>query len=294
MKERGQPTIGEALRRSSQRLARAQVEAPRTTAQILLAHLLGKDRTFLITHAHDPLDPAVWSRFQQWIERRAAGVPVQYLTGHQEFYGLDFLVTPDVLIPRPETELIVEEVLNRHHRPDPLIIDVGTGSGCLAVTLAVHLPEARIIAVDISTAALKVARRNARRHGVDHRIGWIVSDLLTALADRPASEGADFIVANPPYVSTTEFDGLPREVRDHEPRLALLAGPDGLIMHRRLLHESQRCLHPGGYLIMEIGYGQCQPLTRIIDPSRWEIEKVARDLQGIERTFVLRWRGENG
>lgn len=290
----GPLTISEALRSASQRLAQAEVDAPRATAQILLAHLLGKDRTFLITHARDVLDPAVWDRFQQWVEQRAAGVPVQYLTGHQEFYGLDFLVTPDVLIPRPETELIVEEVLNRHHRPDPLIIDVGTGSGCLAVTLAVHLPQARIIALDISTAALKVARQNAQRHGVDHRIGWLVSDLLAALIDRTACGGADFIVANPPYVSTAEFHRLPREVRDHEPRLALLAGPDGLIVHRRLLQESQRCLRPGGYLIMEIGYGQCQSLTRIIDPSRWEVEKVARDLQGIERTFVLRWRGGNG
>jgi len=222
------------------------------------------------------------------VAQRASGVPLQYITGHQEFYGLDFLVTPAVLIPRPETELIIEAVLKLNEQDAPLIIDVGTGSGCLAVTLAVKLERARVIALDISQPALDVARRNAERHGVESRIESLLSDIFSALADREPPVRADFIVANPPYVSEAEWDRLQREVRDHEPPMALVAGPDALAVHKRLLMRSREFLRGDGYLIMEIGWGQYPALAELVNPSLWRVIEVIRDLQGIQRAVVLR------
>lgn len=286
-------TLQEALQAAACQLADAGVEDPRTTAHLLLASLLTRDRTYLLTHSQDSLDPDTLRQFQTWVHQRARGVPVPYLTGHQEFFGLDFLVTPHVLIPRPETELIVEQVLARCPRPDPLIIDVGTGSGCLAITLAVRIARARVIALDISEPALKLARLNAARHGVEHRVAFLASDLLSALRIERPDARADFIVANPPYVAEAEWEQLPREVRQYEPRVALLAGSDGLALHRRLLADSPALLRPGGFLVMEMGFGQYPTLVGLVDPAVWCVEKVVLDLQGIERTFVLRLSAEN-
>jgi release factor glutamine methyltransferase len=286
-------TIRQAIADVTKHLTDAGVDAPRTTAQLLLAHLLGKDRTYLLTHPNEPVEETIRHQFRAWASRRAGGVPLQYLIGHQEFYGLDFIVTPDVLIPRPETELVVEEVLGSSQPPAPLIIDVGAGSGCLAVTLAVHLNQARIIALDISPSALKVARLNAQRHGVEDQLLFLASDLFSALVPCQPSTTADFIVANPPYVSEAEFAGLPREVREHEPHVALIAGPDGLALHRRLLTESPAFLRPGGSLIMEMGFGQCDALVGLVEPSTWRLEKILSDLQGLPRTLVLRLVGQN-
>lgn len=281
-------TIREAIAAATHHLSEVGIEDPQINAQVLLAYLLGKDRTYILTHPEESLETDLLRHFQNWVRQRASGVPLQHLTGHQEFYGLDFVVTPDVLIPRPETELIVEEVLGRNRKEAPLIIDVGTGSGCLAVTLAVQLNRSRVIALDISQSALKVARVNARRYGVEDRILFLASDLFSALVKGRSSTQADFIVANPPYVSDAEFDGLPREVREHEPRTALLAGPDGLAVHRSLLTESPAFLQPGGILIVEIGFGQHAAFTNLIDSSIWCVEKVVLDLQSVQRTWVLR------
>jgi len=286
-------TIREAVAAATRHLTDANIEDPRITAQALLAYLLETDRTYILTHPEEALETETLRHFQDWVKQRASGVPLQYLTGHQEFYGLDFVVTPAVLIPRPETELIVEEVLARNQQEAPLIIDVGTGSGCLAVTLAVRLNRSRVIALDVSEAALEVARLNARRHGVEDRILFLASDLLLALKVGSPDLQADFIVANPPYASDAEIEGLPPEVRDHEPRVALLAGPDGLAFHRRLLMESPAFLQPGGALLMEMGFGQQAALTQLVEPSIWSVEKVMFDLQGIERTLVLRLVAKN-
>jgi release factor glutamine methyltransferase len=286
-------TIRDAINAAARDLTEAGVENPRVTAQLLLAPLLERDRTYLLTHFEELLPTSTLHQFQAWVNQRASGVPLQYLTGHQEFYGLDFLVTPDVLIPRPETERIVEEVLARNQEPSPLIIDVGTGSGCLAVTLAVWLNPSRVIALDISEPALRVARLNAQRQGVEDRVLFLVSDLFSALAESESGTQADFIVSNPPYVADADLDRLPREVSQHEPHVALLAGPDGLVCYRRLLMESRTCLRPGGYLILEMGYGQHAALINLVDPSTWCVEKVVPDLQGIQRTLVLRLVGKD-
>jgi release factor glutamine methyltransferase len=281
-------TIRDAIAVAAEQLAEANIEEPRLTAHTLLAHALGKDRAYLFAHGEMPISPETLAQFQRATSRRARRVPLQYLTGHQEFYGLDFLVTPDVLIPRPETELIVEEVLKLNTQTAPVIIDVGTGSGCLAVTLAVKLEQAYVIAVDISRPALDVARRNAGRHGVESRIEFFESDLFSVLAGREPPLRANFIVANPPYVSETEFGALPREVRDHEPLRALVAGPDGLAVHKRLLAESRKFLRDEGYLIVEMGFGQWPALLEVVNAFGWCVIEVLRDLQDIQRTMVLR------
>jgi release factor glutamine methyltransferase len=285
-------TLRQALEWARRRLEHAGVEEPRRTAGTLLAHVLHKDDLYILTRPEEPLSEAAWEDFTRVVERRARGEPLSYITGHREFFGLDFLVTPDVLIPRPETEIIVEAVLERATTADRLLIDVGTGSGCLAVTLAVHLPWVRVLALDISEAALAVARHNAERHGVRERIEFLASDLFSALETMPTPSSADFIVANPPYISESELPTLPREVRDYEPRLALIAGPDAASVQRRLFAESPKFLRPAGYLICEMGYGQYPSLLENLDARVWEVVEVKRDLQGIERTLVLRRRAE--
>jgi release factor glutamine methyltransferase len=222
------------------------------------------------------------------INRRASGEPLQYITGRQEFFGLEFEVTPDVLIPRPETELIVEETIRMVERDmiaRPLIVDAGTGSGCVAVALARELAEARVVASDISEAALRVARRNAARHGLRARIGFVASDLLDAFAEE---EFADFILSNPPYVSEEEMPSLQREVRDWEPRLALTDSNDGLSFYRRLLKDAPGRLKPGGHLICEMGYMQSERISAMVNHQVWGGVRLLDDLQGIPRTIVLR------
>lgn len=280
-------TIRQAVASATEELARAGVPEPRLTAMRLLAEILHKDRIYILTRPEEMLAEETLHRFRNAVARRAQGEPLQYITGHQEFYGLDFLVTPDVLIPRPETELIVEHVLARNRAPRPLIIDVGTGSGCIAIALAVHLPTAHLLALDISESALAVARRNAERHGVAERIEFLQSDLFSALHQQKPPVQADFIVANPPYIADSEAATLPRDVREYEPAVALFAGKDPLGFHRRLLHESPRFLAPGGFLICEMGYGQYPQIQAIIDASVWRVVEVAKDLHGIERTLVL-------
>lgn len=280
-------TIRQAVASATEELARAGVPEPRLTAMMLLAEILRKDRIYILTRPEEVLAEEALHRFRDAVARRARGEPLQYITGHQEFYGLDFLVTPDVLIPRPETELIVEHVLVRNRASRPLIIDVGTGSGCIAIALAVHLPTAHLLALDISESALAVARRNAERHGVAERIEFLQSDLFSALHQQKRLVQADFIVANLPYIAEHEAATLPREVREYEPAVALLAGKDPLEFHRRLLRESPRFLAPGGFLICEMGYGQYRQIQAIIDASTWRVVEAAKDLQGIERTLVL-------
>ncbi len=288
---RSTTTIAETLKEASELLRDATVPNNLLDAQTLLAEALGKDRTYLIINFNQQIPEDVLSEFRMMVNRRASGEPLQYITGHQEFFGLSFEVNPDVLIPRPETELIVEETirlvqLNGISRPvAPVIIDVGVGSGCIAVTLARELGDARVIASDISLAALRVARRNAMRHSLEDRIGFVASDLLEAFAEELF---ADFIVSNPPYVSDVEMPTLQREVRDWEPHLALTDSNDGLGLYRRLLKDASSRLKPGGYLVLEMGYTQSERITAMVDRKVWGDGRLLDDLQGIPRTIVLR------
>ncbi|HEX2491672.1 MAG TPA: peptide chain release factor N(5)-glutamine methyltransferase [Blastocatellia bacterium] len=284
-------TIAEALKEASEHLRAASVPNDLLDAQTLLAEAIGKDRSYLIINFNQQISEDVLSKYQTMVSRRAAGEPLQYITGHQEFFGLDFEVTSDVLIPRPETELIVEETIrlvqqNRIARSvPPLIIDVGAGSGCIAVTLARELGDARLIASDISMPALRVARRNAARHALDNRVGFVASDLLDAFAEKSF---ADFILSNPPYVSNVEIPTLQREVRDWEPQVALTDSNDGLSIYRRLLKDASSRLKPGGYLICEMGYTQSERISAMVDREVWGEARLLEDLQGIPRTIVLR------
>ncbi|HKQ78424.1 MAG TPA: peptide chain release factor N(5)-glutamine methyltransferase [Blastocatellia bacterium] len=284
-------TIAETLKKASEHLRAASVSNDLLDAQTLLAEAIGKDRSYLIINFNQQISEDILLKYQTMVSRRAAGEPLQYITGHQEFFGLDFEVTPDVLIPRPETELIVEETIrlvqqNRIASPAiPVIIDVGSGSGCIAVTLARELGDARVIASDISLSALRVARRNASRHALEDRVDFVASDLLDAFAEACF---ADFILSNPPYVSDVEMPTLQREVRDWEPHLALTDSNDGLNIYRRLLKDASSRLKPGGYLICEMGYSQSERISAMVDREVWGETRLLDDLQGIPRTIVLR------
>ncbi|HYT49153.1 MAG TPA: peptide chain release factor N(5)-glutamine methyltransferase, partial [Pyrinomonadaceae bacterium] len=246
-------TIQSAIAESEQVLIAAGVSEARMETSLLMAHVLSCGRTFLIAHANEILTPGQLQAFQSFVLRRAAGEPLQYVTGHQEFFKLDFEVTPDVLIPRPETELIVEVALEfLNGKTSPYFADIGTGSGCIAVSLLYELPNARAIAVDVSPSALEVARRNAERHRVSDRLRLIESDGFAAIG---ANESFDLIVSNPPYVSDEEIETLQREVR-REPARALAGGKDGFAVIRRLLKETTAFLRTGGHFIFEIGFGQ--------------------------------------
>ena len=279
--------IADAITEGAGALRDAGVDEPRREAASLLAHTVGRDRTFLFAHADDTLAPGELARFRSFVARRAAGEPAQYIRGAQEFFELDFEVTPDVLIPRPETELLVETALELlRATPSPRLCDVGTGSGCVAVALLHERPDARALALDISPAALRVAARNAARHGVGGRVEFVESDCFAALEG--AGESFDIVVSNPPYIPESDLAGLQREVREHEPRAALTPGADGLRVIRRLLADAPRFLAAGGHLVFEIGFGQREAVGALVDPRAWTPLGVREDLQGIPRAVVLR------
>ena len=255
-----------------------------------MRHVLGFDQAQLIIRTNETITGAQREEFFDLVQRRAAGEPTQYITGHQEFFALDFTVTRDVLIPRPETEFLVQRVIEHAgavRENAPRIADVGTGSGCIAVAIAVNLPDARVIATDVSAPALLVARGNAERHGVSNRIQFIEGDLVEPLIGA-GKESLDIIATNPPYVPSTSPNLLPREVREHEPPVALYGGADGLDHIRRLLESAPQALKSGGHMVIEIGYGQIEETTRLLDPAAWELIEVTNDLQAIPRILTLR------
>jgi release factor glutamine methyltransferase len=241
--------------------------------------MLGCDQTALLTHPERRLSVEESEQFDRLVERRLASEPMQYLTGEQEFFGLRFEVSPAVLIPRPETEHLVEALLERFEREEEVrIVDVGTGSGAIAVALAHALPHSRVTAVDLFPAALEVARHNAQRHGVIHRLTLVPSDLLAAV------DSADFdaVVANPPYIAAREV--LEPQVANYEPHSALYAGPTGLEIYERLIPQAARVLRPGGWLMLEIGYGQSPALRSLM--VGWAGVTLVNDLQGIPRVVL--------
>jgi release factor glutamine methyltransferase len=254
-------------------------------AEVLARHVLGWDRAALISRGRAPAPDDFAERYDRLIVRRAAREPVAMIVGHREFWGLDFEVTPDVLIPRPETEFVVEEVLEyaRSGAAVSRVVDVGTGSGCLAVSLAVALPGIDVVATDMSPEALAVARRNAARHGVAGRVEFLEADLLTGV-----HRAADVIVSNPPYVPLREKATLQPEVGTYEPAISLFGGGDGLVIMRRLLATAADHLGPGGRLIVEFGDGQEMDVRAIAEGLGWTILAIRNDLQGIARVASLR------
>jgi protein-(glutamine-N5) methyltransferase, release factor-specific len=280
-------SIETAIQEATRTLREAAVTEPRREAGSLLTYLLGSNRSFVLTHGDEMVPDREYQAFRSLIARRAAGEPLQYLTGHQEFFKLDFEVTPDVLIPRPETELIVEVVLELSKGdPAPVIADIGTGSGCIAISLLHELPSASAIATDISPAALRVAERNAGRHGVRDRLKLVESNCFSEVQ---IAQPFSLIASNPPYVSDEELSRLQREVR-FEPHGALAGGPDGLLVIRRLLVEAHPFLISGGYLVFEIGFGQSGAVVQLIDRRVWKLLEIRKDLQSIPRTLVLQGR----
>jgi release factor glutamine methyltransferase len=252
----------------------------RLDAEALLLHALGKDKAWLLSHGQDAIAAIDAAAYEALLERRFAGEPIQYIVGETEFYGLPFRVSPAVLIPRPETEHLVEEVLKRAaYSPHPRIVDVGTGSGCIASALAWYLPHAAITATDLSLAALKLACENAALNEVAGRVRFLEGDLLAPLA----GETFDIVVSNPPYVPAADRDSLSVEVRDHEPAPALFAGQDGLDIYRRLIPAAYAALVSGGYLLLEIGYGQSVAIQELLTAAGFESIELFPDLQGIPR-----------
>jgi release factor glutamine methyltransferase len=291
-------SLRDSLKAAIERLATAQAGSPRLNAELLLTFTLGCDRAYLYAHPERELTAEESRRYENALAERARGIPTQYITGHQEFWGMDFIVSPAVLIPRPETEHVIETVLS-HVGQAPLrlrsgqtspanplrIVDVGTGSGCIAVTLAKEVPNAEIHASDISTAALEVARTNAARNELQDGIEFHHTDLLQGF--QPAS--FDFVVSNPPYVGESEEDQVQLEVRKFEPRNAVFAGPTGLEVIERLIPGAETVLKPGGWLVMEISGTIAERVEILL--QGWEQIRVMKDLQGVPRIASARKAG---
>lgn len=303
-------TVGEILRWAAEFLALRQVPDPHIDAGILLAYLLGCEKKELLIHPEKILSGGEVERFSRLVERRAAREPVQYITGEVEFRGLIFKVNRNVLIPRPETELLAEEairglkervvrgemnsgdtILNSEIEygvpgkgKDMTILDLCTGGGCIAISIARELPYSRVYAVDISEGALEVARENAERHGIEDRVIFLSGDLFEGIEPLGLEGEIDLIVSNPPYVSRKEMEGLPPEIRDYEPLHALDGGKDGLDFYRRIIEEAPFYLARGGLLIMEIGYGQSESVEKLLESEGDFIEiEIKEDLAGIDR-----------
>jgi release factor glutamine methyltransferase len=264
------------------------VPSPRLNAELLLMFVLGCDRAYLYAHPERELNAEEQFRYAEVTSERARGCPTQYITGHQEFWGLDLIVTPAVLIPRPETEHVVETVLelmkDRPPRDRLRLVDVGTGSGCIALALATELPQAEIHACDISEDALEIARVNAARLRLGHRVLTRRSDLLSIYA----GEQFDFVVCNPPYVGESEADKVQKQVREFEPKSAVFCGHEGMEIYRRLVPEAYAVLNPGGWLVMEIGFSREAEIRSLLQD--WESVQTTPDLQGIPRVVAARKR----
>lgn len=284
--------LKEALEQGVELLEKGGVPSSRITAEVLLMHAARCDRAHLYAHPERELAEVEWIHYGRYLHERLQGKPTQYITGHQEFWGLDFLVDPSVLIPRPETELLVETslALARRHFASGAelhIADVGTGSGCIAVALAKELSRARIYALDQSWQALETARQNAARLGVEERMVFLESDLLEVRS----GEGLpplEMVVSNPPYVSERERAGLMREVRNFEPPQALFAGESGSDVYARLLPQAGQALCAGGYIVLELGYDAQEKVGNLLSARAWENIEWRRDLAGIVRVVAAR------
>ena len=277
--------LDDALAQATIHLANQDVESPQLDAELLLAHLLETNRSAILARPEQQLTPEQLTRYRNLVARRGNREPLAYILGYREFHGLEFIVDPRVLIPRPETELLVEHALKIASQMayPPRIADVGAGSGAIAVSLAVHLPQCTIYALDSSPGALEVVTENARRHGVAGRVHCLHSDLLAALPGP-----VDIITANLPYVTTDEWQELPPEIRDHEPRSALDGGPDGLALIERLLTTAEPNLRPGGAILLEIGAGQGIGTTTLARRHLPQTRvRLVQDYAGLDRLVII-------
>src|SRR5580704_9430694 len=272
-------TLQTAILQGTKLLEDEAIAAPRLTAEVLLMHALQKERSYLYAHSDEELVELAWIHYGRYLHQRMKGKPTQYITGRQEFYGRDFRVTPDVLIPRPETEHLVEAAIARI-KPGDLVVDVGTGSGAIAISLALET-SARVLATDISIPALPVAQSNAAR--LSASVSFSACDLAAAIHDR----SIDVLVSNPPYVPATDHPSLQREVRDFEPPVALFGGPTGLEIYQRLIVEAARVLRPHGWLLLELGYNSLAPVREMLERGWTDID-IVPDLAGFPRVLAAR------
>lgn len=272
-------TIREVLNQATRLLEDHRISHPRLTAEVLLSHHLRTDRAYLVSHDTDVLPSETQNSYEAKIRLRISGTPLQYITGTQEFYGRSFVVTPDVLIPRPETEHLIEYVLQLSHQSRPRIVDVGAGSGCVGITLALEIPDSYVVGTDISVEALRIAARNA--HLLGATMHFVGCDLLMALTGP-----FDIIASNPPYVSFSERTSVQREVREHEPLQAVFAPGDPIDLYRNLARQAHEALRPGGLLVMEIGFGMEERVMNLFERG-WVRLPAKTDLQGIPRTIAV-------
>jgi release factor glutamine methyltransferase len=272
-------TILTALLQGTKLLEGEAISAPRLTAEVLLTHALQRERSYLYAHPEEELSEIAWIHYGRYLHERLKGKPTQYITGRQEFYGRDFRVTSDVLIPRPETEHLVEAAIGRV-QPRDVVVDVGTGSGAIAITLALET-AAHVFATDISTAALSTARTNAQQ--LSAHVELIACDLANALSDG----SINVLVSNPPYVPQTDQPNLQREVRDYEPHVALFGGPSGLEIYEKLIADAARVLRPHGWLVLELGYNSLDPVRAMLEHGWTDIDVIA-DLAGFPRVLAAR------
>ncbi len=275
-------SIAQCLKAGENALSEAGVPDASRQATSLLQFAIARDRAFIIAHPDYELSDNEYELYGTSIARRAAREPFQHIVGRQEFYGLDFIVTPDVLIPRPETELIVERAIELlSEARSPRFLEIGVGSGCISVAILKHVSKAAGVAVDVSKAALEIARRNVEMHDVAARLEIFHSDIYESLNEK----SFDLIVSNPPYVPIAQYAGLQPEVRDHDPRVALTDESTGLTIIERIVEGAPSFLTPSGRLLMEIGFGQHEPVEALFDPLRWASVSLVHDLQGIPRTI---------
>ena len=280
-------TIGSILKWSEQYFGSHGAETPRLDAEVLLSHLLDEKRIYLYVHFDQPLTADVLARYREMVKRRTSGEPVAYICGEKEFMGMPFKVSPSVLVPQPDTEILVEAAIERLKGKENIrIADVCTGSGAIALALVHYLPEAAVSATEISPEALAIAKENAEVLGLSERAGFFEGDLLAPLAGKTF----DAIVSNPPYIPSDDIDGLPREVRA-EPKLALDGGADGLDFYRRLVRESAALLNDGGFLAVECGETQAGAIADMAAAGGFGKTEIVRDLADKERVVVL-WNGE--
>jgi len=280
-------TVLKLLQWTTDYFQKNNVSEPRTSAEVLLAHVLAEDRLFLYLNYDRPMETNELTAYRACIKRRLGGEPNQYITGNQEFWSLPLRVSPDVLIPRPETEVLVEAVLEFLDKADPNvdILDLGTGSGAIAIALARELPAARIVATDLSIAALRLAQENAKLHQVDQRILFVQGDMFAAIPG--ASQRFKVVVTNPPYVSHAEILELPREIRDFEPHHALEGGPDGLAAIRHIIAEAPKVLFQAGALFVEMGADQTESVSALVkDSQHYEDYRIIKDYSRLDRVLV--------
>jgi release factor glutamine methyltransferase len=279
------PNISEILKKATEILHSGGIAEPRREASSLLSFAIEKSKTFLIAHSEYELTIEEEINFQKVLQRRANREPLQYITGKQEFYGLDFIVTPDVLIPRPETEMIVENALEiLKLRQSARFCEIGVGSGCISVSILHNVPMSSAVGLDISEKALEIAKRNAEKHQVSEKLDLKISDVFSCLAN----EKFDLIVSNPPYIPRRDIENLQREVRDFEPLNALTDGGEGLSIIEKIITDAPKFLKPRGFLLIEIGFGQAEDVRRMFDAKIWKMIEILPDPQRIPRMVKAR------